>query len=186
MKNMSNIDLQTATLEDLDNLSFDEILGRDLSDYNLSSNLPDGTYLMFIEKRDGKSHAADPTKNKAARKDLSLTFRVHTCLQCADPEIDAASLANRVHIERYNVLQDFGIANLIKLILGVVGVSFRDKEAQKQVGGAPIALIDQLIAGKVIFGVQVKTVERGGYENCNIQTKEQAFISMDKAVEYVG
>ena len=180
------LDLMNATLEDLDNLSFDAILGRDISEYNLNSNMPDGTYIVFIEKRDGKSRAADIEKGKKAAKNLELYFRVHTCLQCADPEIDKAGLTNRIHIERYNTLNEFNVANLIKMILGAVGVSFKDKRAIAEVGQSVISLLDQLIAGKVLFGVQIKTTERNGYENTGIVHKEQAFIPVDKATDYLG
>lgn len=179
-------DLMHATLEDLDNLSFDVLLGRDISEYNLNSNLPDGTYIVFIEKREGKSRAADIEKDKKAAKNLELYFRVHTCLQCADPEIDKAGLANRVHIERYNTLNEIQVANLIKMILGAVGVSFKDKQAIAEVGQSVLSLLDQLIAGKVLFGVQIKTTERNGYENTGIVHKETSFIPVDKATEYFG
>ncbi len=184
--NAMPLDLMNATLEELENLSFEALLGKDIADYNLSSSLPDGTFLVYIEKREGKAKAADVEKGKKASKTLELYLRVHTCLQCSDAETDKASLANRVHIERYNVTEEFGVANLIRLVLGAVGVAFKDKRAIAEVGQSVLALLDQLISGKVLFGVQVKTVEKNGYENTNVVHKEPAFIPMDKAMEYLG
>ena len=182
-QNFADIDLTNATLADLENLDFNAILGKDISEYNLSSNLPDGTYLLHIEKLDRKDTAADTEKEKKARISANLQLKVHRAIQVNDADIDLATLEGRTHFESYNVLSDFGVQGIIKLVLGVVGVSFKDKEAIKQVGSSVFALLNQLISEKVIFGAQVKTVERGGYENCNIVLKEKSFIAMDAAAE---
>ena len=181
------INLMNATLEELENLSFEALLGRDISEYNISSNLPDGTYILFVEKRDGKAKAADLEKGKKANKTLELHLRVHTCLQCSDADVDKAALANRVHIERFNVTEEYGIANLIRMVLGAVGVSWRDKKAIAEVGQSVLGILDQLIAGKVLFGAQIKTTEgKNGGEFTNLVYKEPSFISMDKAGDYLG
>lgn len=181
--NFADIDLNNATLAELENLDFNAILGKDISEYNLSSNLPDGTYLFHIEKLDRKDFAADTDKEKKARINANLQLKVHRAVQVNDADIDLASLEGRTHFESYNVLSDFGVQSIIKLVLGIVGVSFKDKEAIKQVGSSVFALLNQLIAQKVVFGAQVKTVERGGYENCNVVLKEKNFIDMAAAAE---
>ena len=72
-----------------------------------------------------------------------------------------------------------------KLMLGILGVKYSDKAAIKEIGQSPMALMEELKANRVAFGFAVKTVERGGYENCNIVTKEANFIPMDKAEAYL-
>lgn len=178
---LAGIDLNNATLADLENLDFNAILGKDLSEYNLSSNLPDGTYLFHIEKMDVKDFGADTEKEKKARKNLNFQLKVHLAVQVSDADTDKETLVGRTHFESYNVLSDFGLQSLIKLILGIVGVSFKDKAAIKQVGQSAGGLLAELISQKVVFGAQVKTVERGGYENCNLILKEKSFIDMTAA-----
>lgn len=180
-----NIDLETATLADLDTLDMSTLLGGDLGDYNLSSNMPDCTVLVRIEKFELTRREAKPDEQKKAQVQLAVTLRVVKGLACADDSIDVNALENRVHIERYNLLHEMGISGLIKLMLGCVGVKFTDKAAIAELGQNPAALLEELKANSVVFGVQIKTKERNGYENTNVVGSQKAFISMEDAQQYL-
>lgn len=179
----ANLDLSNMSLEDLDNLSVADLLGEDISKISLSQNLPDGVFAMTIEKYELKSFAAKPEENKKARRTLNLTMNVIAAIALTDGTIDPASLIGRKHFESYDLLSDFGRSNIVKLLLGILGVKFTDKAAIAQVGQAPAALLETIKAEKIPFGAQIKTVERGGYENCNIVLKEKDFISAEKITE---
>lgn len=73
----------------------------------------------------------------------------------------------------------FVISLLVEIIFSVVifNLSEKNKACDAILGSLGIAFM---------FGVQVKTVEKNGYENTNIVHKEPAFIPMDKAMEYLG
>lgn len=177
------LNTDSLSLEELDNLSITDLLGEDMSQISLSSNLPDGTYAFVIEKYETKSFPAKPEDNKKARRTLNVTLNVVAVLALTDTTEDTEKLVGRKHFESYDLLSDFGRASFIKLLLGIVGVSFTDKKAIAEVGQAPAALLEELKASKVAFGGQVKTVERNGFENCNLVLKPKAFIDMNQILE---
>lgn len=183
--NIEALDLETATLADLDNLDLATLLGDDISEYNLSSNMPDSTVLVRIEKFETTKREAKPDEHKKAQVQLQVNFRVVKGLTCADADTSPETLENRVHVERFNLLHEMGRASLIKIMLGAVGVSFTDKAAIQEVGRNPASLLEELKAQSVVFGVQIKTKERNGYENTNIVTSQKAFISMEDAQQYL-
>lgn len=177
------INLETASLEDLENLSLEDLLGQDMADINLSSKLPDGTFLGYIEDYKKKMFAAKPEQGKKASIALDVMIKVHSAQHLADPNADPAAVVNRTHFQSFFITGEMGQAQLVKLLLGVVGVKFSDKAAIKQVGQSPIALLEDLKANRVYFGFTIKNSERGGYENCDIVFKEDKFISMEAAAE---
>lgn len=184
---ITKLDLETLDADQLDNLSIDELLGNNIGDYDLSSNLPDGTYIGYIEKYELKKMAADASgeKIKKARADLSLTVNVLRALTLKDPNENPDTLVNRKHFERFNLLQEFGQAGLVKLVLGILGVSYRDKQAIEGLNASLKTFIDQLVSEKVAFGFTIANVEKGGYDNCNIVLKEKNFISAEDAVNHL-
>ena len=184
--NDMHINLENATLDELADLSLDAILGQDMADVNLSSNLPDGTYFGRIESYDRKDYAAKPEEGKAASVSLNVKFKVHSAQHVDDPNVDPASLAGRVHFQRYFVTSDRGKADLVKLLLGIIGVPFNDKKAIRDAGRSPVQLLEECKAGEVYFGFTVKNTERGGFENCDIQHKQAMFIDMVKTQEFLA
>lgn len=183
---MNVLNLDNATAEDLDNISMEQLLGQNISDVNLSSSIPDGTYLGLIEKFEKKVFSAKPEQGKAASIALNITFHVHSALHLADPNIDPKSVAGRKHFQSFFVTNENGLANLAKLLLGIIGVKFNDKEAILEVGQSILALLEELKANNVYFGFTVKNVERNGYENCDIVFKQDKFIAMEAAQELVA
>lgn len=184
--NDMHINLENATLDELADLSLDAILGQDMADVNLSSNLPDGVYFGRIESYERKDYAAKPEENKAASVALNVKIKVHSAQHVNDANVDPATLAGRVHFQRYSITADRGKADLVKLLLGIVGVAFNDKAAIKQIGRSTIALLEECKAGEVYFGFTVKTTERNGFENCDIQHKQAMFIDMEKTQELLA
>lgn len=180
------IDTKTASMDQLDALSIDDLLGNNIGEYSLSSNLGDGLYMFYIEKFEVNKLAADIEKDKKASISVNLTLNVVLAHTLADPNEDKDALVGRKHFERFNVLSDFGSAGLIKLLLGIVGVSYKDKKAIAELNQSPIALLNELVQHKVAFGATVKTVEKNGYENCNIVLKEKNFVDMNRAVEFIN
>lgn len=182
---MSELNFETVTAADLDNLSMDDLLGNAISDIDLSSSLPDGSFIGYIEKMEIKSREAKPEEGKKGNVALQMNLKVSKCLQCADSNVDAASLTGRVHVQRFWLHVDMGKQQIAKLILGIMGISYRDKAAIAQVGGNVSELLNQLQSEKVAFGFQVKNTENNGFESCDMIFKEQAFIPMESAVEYL-
>lgn len=183
--NDMTLDLNTATLDDLDNLSINDILGEDISKISLNQGLPNGLYMVVIDDYELKSMAADVEKDKKARRDLNLKLKVVKALALEDGTLDAASFTGRVHFERYNLLADYGKINFIKFLLGIFGVKFTDKKAIAEVNDSPALLLETLKVEKIPFGVTMKNVERNGYENCNVELKEAKFIDASKAQDYL-
>jgi len=181
------LDLETLSMDQLDNLSIDDLLGNNIADYKLGSNLPDGTYIGFIEKIDVTKKAADASgeRIKKARIDVAVQVKVLRVLQLADPTENAEALVNRVHYQRYNVLQEYGVAGLVKLVLGILGISFRDKKAIEGLNSSLKQFIDQLVSEKVAFGFKIVNKESGGYENCDISQREKDFIDAENAMQYL-
>lgn len=180
------LDFQTATMDQLDNLTIDDLLGASLSDVNLVSSLPNGVYVGYITKQDLQRRAAIPEENKKAALNYSLSIKVVKCLQCADSDVDANSLAGRVHFQRFPLhIADMGKPNLVKMVLGALGISYKDKAAIAEVGGSISALVGQFIESKVAFGFTIKNSDKGGYENCDIVFKQEAFIPADKVGEFL-
>lgn len=172
-------DWSTVSEADLSNLSMEEILGIDIADVNMSQNLPDGVYAFIIESFEKTQRAADPSQDKKGSVGVRIKFHVMKCLATDDPAIDKEALAGRKHLENYNMANEYGPRNLAQLILGAVGVSWRDKKAIAEVANSLGALLEELKAGKVLFGVQIKTRESNGYENTGIVYKEKSFINMN-------
>jgi hypothetical protein len=185
---LSGFDLDTLSADQLDQLSIDELLGNNIADYDISQNLPDGTYIFYIEKRDVQKKAADNSgdKVKKAQLNLVLALKVVKVIQLADPELRAEDFEGRVHFQRYNLFQDFGKRNLILTMLGLFGVSFRDKKAQAELGESLIQLLDSAIAEKVPFGAKIVNKESNGYANCDVSTKEKDFIDFEQVQQYLG
>ena len=182
----SAIDLDTATMDELENLSLADLLGQDISDVNLSSSLPDGTFIGLIESYELTKRAAKPEENKKASVTLAVKIKVAKTYHLTDPNLDPTDYEGRVHFERFGLLSDFGKANLVKLLLGAVGVSFTDKKAIADVAKSTLTLLEELKAHNVYFGFTVKTTERNGFENCNIVMKTDKFIPMEQAVELMA
>lgn len=180
------LDLKTAGMDQLDALSIDDLLGNNIGDYDLSSNLGDGLYFFYIEKFEVTKLAADIEKEKKASISVNITMNVVMAHTLADPNEDKEALVGRKHFERFNVLSDFGSAGLIKLLLGIVGVSYKDKKAIAELNQSPIVLLRELNENKVVFGGTVKNTEKNGYENCNLVLKEKNFVDMNRAFEMVG
>lgn len=174
-------DLETATMEDLENISLEDLLGQDMADISLTSSLPDGTFLGYIEKYEKKMFAAKPEQDKKASIALNVTIAVHSAQHLADPNGDPEAVVGRKHFQAFFITNEMGQAQLVKLLLGIIGVKFSDKDAIKQVGQSPIALLEELKANRVYFGFTIKNSERGGYENSDIVFKQEKFITMDDA-----
>lgn len=180
------LNFDTMTLEELDALDINALLGENLADVSLSSSLPDGTYVFTVDKYDYKSMAADVEKQKAARRDINITLKVAQVLSLNDTTIDPATLVGRMHFERYNLRTEFGQACLVKLMLGILGISFTDKKAIREAGSNPGGIIEAIKAEALPFGGTITNTEKNGYENCNLVLKERAFISADKVTELLG
>ena len=186
MNDATAIDMSVATAEDLENLSLHDLLGQDISDISMVSNLPDGTYVGLIEDYEKKVFPAKPEQGKNASIALNMRLKVHHAEHISDPSIDTKSVENRVHFESYFLTSDRGPADLVKLLLGILGVKYTDKAAIKEVGQSPLGLLEELKSNNVYFGFTVKNTERGGYENCNIIHKQDKFIDMEKTAELMG
>jgi hypothetical protein len=176
---LNAFDWSTVTEADLSSLTMDEILGIDIADVNLSQNLPDGVYALIIEDFEKVVRAADPSQDKKGSVSVRVKLHVLRCLATDDPSLDKEALAGRKHMESFNMSNAYGPRNITQLILGVVGTSWRNKTSIAEVTGTLGSLLEELKAGKVAFGVQIKTVERNGYENCSIVYKEKSFINMN-------
>lgn len=182
---LSDIDFTTATAADLDNLTMDDLLGNSLADVDLSSTLPDGTYIGYLEKMEVKRREAKPEEGKKGNVALQVNVKVLRCLQCAESNVDKSSLSGRVHVQRFWLHVDMGKQQIAKMVLGALGVSYRDKNAIKEIGGAMSALLQQFTDEKIAFGFQVKNSEANGFESCDMVFKEAAFIPADKALEHL-
>lgn len=180
---IENLNVNVATMEDLDNLNLDQILGVDVSEVSLSSNLPDGTYFFRVANYDVKKFPAKPEEQKKARMVLNLQLDVIGVKHLSDATLDPESFIGRKHFEGYDVLSEMGLGMLTKLMLGAMGVSFTDKNAIREVGRGLGELLEGLKSEGLAFGATVKTTERNGYENCNIVLKNNAFIDVEKTME---
>ena len=118
-------------------------------------------------------------KAKKARVTLNVKYKVTHVLACDDASIDKSSLVGRIHFESYMISESFGVAMIIKTILGIVGAKFKDKSSWKQLISSFREVLEQLKAEKIQFGATVETKERKGYENTNIVLKEKAFLSIE-------
>jgi len=184
---ITKLDLEVLDMDQLDNLSIDDLLGNNIGEYNLSQALPDGVYIGYLERYDITKKASDATgdKIKKARVDLGAVVKVVKVLTLADPNDNADSLINRNHFQRFNLLQDFGQAGLVKLVLGILGVSYRDKKAIEGLNSSLKQMLDQLVSERVAFGFTIKNKESNGYENSDIVLKEKAFINAEDAVQHL-
>lgn len=180
-----NIDFATATLDDLDALTVDQLLGTNIADVDLTSNLPDGVFVFVPTKIDLRKREAKPEEGKKGGLDVNLSLKVVKCLQCADSEVDKDSLGGRVHFQKFPWHMEMGKQNMAKLILGALGVSYKDKNAIAEIGQDMNGILNQLIEGKVAFGATIKNRESGGFENCDLVFKEAAFIPAEKVLEYL-
>lgn len=184
--NAMNIDLSTATLEDLDTLSIDDLLGQNIADVDLSNALPDGLFIGVVEDYELKKYAAKPEENKKASAAVSVKVKVLQAQTIKDPSIDPATLTNRTHFQSFFVTTEFGKAQLVKFLLGVIGVKYTDKAAIMEVGRTLSSLLEELKVNGVPFGFTIANTERKGRENSDIVFKEPAFIEMNKAHELLG
>ena len=152
---------------------------------------PEGDYLevmiTLIEAYEAKRREADVANAKKGSLNVSITINVVKAHTLADPLEDKDALVGRKHFESYNVLTEYGQAQLVKLILGVLGIGFKDKEAMATLGRNPLSLLEELQTNKVAFGFTIKnSVSAAGYENCNIVLKSAAFINMERAFEMLS
>lgn len=180
---LNDIDITTASMDELDTLTVDQVLGGNLADIDLNQNLPDGVFIGIIEDYDLKARGANPDEDKKASLNLAVKVKVVHVVTCKDGSIESETLVGRFHFQRYNLLYDFGKAGLAKLILGILGVGFRDKKAVAEVGNNIAGILEELKSSKVPFGFTIANKSRGGYDNCDIVDKEQAFIPAEKAQE---
>lgn len=182
----ANIDLETVTLDELENLDLDHFLGGDVTDFDLGDSMPDGVFGLMIEDYDLKALEAKPEENKKGRVTLTVKYKVTHVLACDDADIDHKSLINRVHYQRYIVTESWGVSQVIKTILGIVGAKFKDKKSWAAIGSSFSEIIAQLKSEKVQFGATIKTKERNGYENTDIVLAEKAFMSIEQFAAQVG
>ena len=184
---IDQIDVKTVTMEQLEGLTLEQLLANNIGEYNLSSNLSDGVYFGYIEAYEAKRREADVANSKKGGLNVSITINVVKAHTLADPLEDKDALVGRKHFESYNVFTEYGQAQLVKLILGVLGIGFKDKEAMATLGRNPLSLLEELQTNKVAFGFTIKnSVSAAGYENCNIVLKSAAFINMERAFEMLS
>lgn len=183
---LNDMDLATATLEDLEGIELDAILGGDVSKFDLSDGLPTCTVGVVLEDFEIRRYAADIENNKKARIDLSMKFKITHAFSCDDSDIDPQSLVGRYHYENIPLHMDFGPKRIARIILGACGISFRDKAAWANLNGSFAEALEGLKANLIQFGVQLRHAERNGYENTNIVDKEKAFVSMQAYPELVA
>lgn len=177
------LNTENATLAELESLDLETLMGGDVESFETSSNLPDGLYGFVIEKSELKRFPADVEKNKKARVNQNIQLKVVQAIECDDPDVDKEKLAGRMHFESYDLLSDYGKQSMVKFVLGVLGISFTDKKAWKEVISSFAETFMALEQGAVQFACQVKTVERNGYTNTNLQLKPKAFIDAEKYAE---
>jgi len=186
---MSAIDLTTASIEDLENLSLDDLLGARLDEVDFSNLLPTGTYVFQLDLGNKSlqecvvRREAKPAENKKASLSLNLSFRVVKVLACADSDIDQDSLVGRFHNESFSLLNDFGKRNLATWILGVLGLTPKDKDALAGIGKALVSIVDELREMKVTFGAKIKREEKNGFDNARMQFKLKDMVSAESVVE---
>jgi hypothetical protein len=180
-----NIDFETATMDQLDMLSIDQLLGVNIADVDLSSSLPDGVYVGMLTKKELKKREAKPEENKKAGLNVQLQVKVVKCLQTTESDVDKEGLAGRNHFQNFPWHIAMGKENMAKLVLGILGISYKDKAAIAEVGSDLNGLLDQLIEQKVAFGFTIKNRESGGFENCDIVFKEKSFVPADKVGEFL-
>ena len=180
------LDVEIASLDQLEGISLQDLLGGDVSDYNISQNLPDCMVGVVIEEIKLKPMAAIPEDNKKARLDLALKMKVCHVFSCDDRDVDPQTLIGRYHFENLPMLMDFGKARAIMLILGVVGVKFSDKRAWAELSGSFDEVLAQLVENSIQFGLTIKTTSKNGYDNTRFVDKQAAFISMNDYQERVG
>ena len=61
---LKNIDFETATLEEIENLDLDHFLGGDVSDFDIGDALPDGVYGFMIDSYELAFKEAKPEEGK--------------------------------------------------------------------------------------------------------------------------
>lgn len=183
MTDINEIDFASASLDDLDNLTMDDVLGNSLADVEMSNSLPECVAIFQIAKMSLAKKAADPDKGKQASVTLIMSAKVIKCLTCADSSVDPESLTGRFHTQRFMVSRDFGKQQLAKFILGVIGISYRDKTAIAEVAGAQSEILEELMATAVPFGATIKNKEADGFENSDFVFSEKAFIPSETAME---
>lgn len=185
MTGINEIDFMSATMADLDTLTMDDVLGENLADIDLTSSLPDGVYLFHINKRELKRRAADVDQNKKASLTLGMSLKVVKCITCADSSVDPETLASRSHYQGFYLANDMGKQQLAKLVLGALGISWKDKAAIAEVGQNLNEILSQLEDEKVVFGAKIANKTSGQYENCDIVFKEDAFIGAENAATMI-
>lgn len=188
MTSLNEIDLNNATLEDLDNLSIDDLLGQRLDEIDYANLLPTGTYVFELDMDDPIEESitrkdAKPEEDKKAYVGLRLRFRVVKVLACADSDADIEKLVGRYHGENFALTSDFGKRNLASFILGVLGLTPKDKEAISEIQKSLASVLEELREMKVAFGAKLVQQERNGYDNANIQFRPKDMVSAGKVVE---
>lgn len=178
---MNEIDWATAQMSDLDDLTLDDVLGENLADIELSSNLPDCVVLVHFDKTELKRRAADIDNNKKAGLTLMAVLKVVQCISCADSSTDPETLAGRSHIQNFSMSHTMGKQQLVKLVLSALGISWKDKASIAEVGENLAELVAAMVADKLVFGVKIVNKTSGQYENCDIVFKEDAIISIEAA-----
>ena len=179
-------DVKTVTMDQLEGLSLEQLLSNNIGEYNLSSNLSDGIYFGYIEAYETRLREADLDADKKGAFTLSITVNVVRAHTLADPMEDKDALVGRKHFESYNLLTEFGQGQLVKLLLGIMGVNYKDKKAIASLDRNPLSLLEELQTNKVAFGFTIKNSESKGYENCNIVMKSNAFINLERAFEMLA
>ena len=126
---INQIDVKTVTMEQLEGLTLEQLLANNIGEYNLSSNLSDGVYFGYIEAYEAKRREADVANSKKGGLNVNITINVVKAHTLADPLEDKDGLVGRKHFESYNVLTEYGQAQLVKLILGALGIGFASTPA---------------------------------------------------------
>lgn len=179
---------ETATLEQLDSLGIDQLLGQRISEIDFNRLIPSGTYILQFAgtKSIQESIRKKPaTEDKKAQAVLNIPFKIVKVLAVADPNVDKAALVNRIHNQRFFLSNEGAVVQLAQLICGVTGIRQKDKEALATIGGALWTVLEQMREGKMIFGAKINFKSAGGYDNSDISYKEADFIDASKIGEYL-
>lgn len=182
---MLDLDVTTASLDELETLTLDDLLGQRMDEIDFVRHLPTGSYALQFDmdktlQESLTRRAADFDNDKKASVSLSLRFRVVKALAVADSNIDPESLKGRFHTQRFFLTNDMGPRQVALLICGVIGLDPRNKEALAELGGALWQALEELRVNKVTFGCRVKQEERNGYDNCDIVFKYGDFVSAEQ------
>lgn len=180
------IDWSNITEDQLDNISFADIMGGDVTEFDINNTLPDGLYVLCIEDKSERKLPAKPEEGKKALYSIDLKMKITHVLECADEDVDASKLVGRYHFQGCNISSDMGKAQLITLILGALGLDFKNKDAWASAIESFPAILEQLIAESIQFGVRITSKERNGYVNTNCSMKPKDFVSAEELAERLG